>query len=28
LENGSGRNWRCTSCETMNPFVKPFRNAI
>ncbi len=28
MENRGGRFWRCTSCETMNPFVKPFRNAI
>jgi hypothetical protein len=28
LEPGARPFWRCTACGTMNPFVKPFRNAI
>jgi SAM-dependent methyltransferase len=28
LENGFGRNWRCPSCNTRSPFVKPFRNTL
>jgi SAM-dependent methyltransferase len=28
MDRGSSRFWRCGACETMNPFVKPFRNAI
>jgi len=28
LENGSRSSWRCSACNTVNPFVKPFRNAI
>ena len=28
IDRGSRPFWRCTACGTMNPFVKPFRNAI
>lgn len=28
LHPGGQRFWRCSACETMSPFVKPFRNAI
>ena len=28
LHRGGQRFWRCSACETMSPFVKPFRNAI
>jgi SAM-dependent methyltransferase len=28
VELGSHSTWRCSVCDTINPFVKPFRNAI
>jgi len=28
MHRSSRSSWRCSACETMNPFVKPFRNAI
>jgi hypothetical protein len=28
LSPGSRSIWRCSVCDTVNPFVKPFRNAI
>jgi SAM-dependent methyltransferase len=28
MNRGSRSFWRCSACDTVNPFVKPFRNAI
>ncbi|HEX4594037.1 MAG TPA: methyltransferase domain-containing protein [Bryobacteraceae bacterium] len=28
IDRSSASSWRCSACNTMNPFVKPFRNAI
>lgn len=28
MHRGGQRFWRCSACETMSPFVQPFRNAI
>ena len=28
MDRSSEPHWRCRACDTINPFVKPFRNAI